>query len=309
MNLQHALKEFDHFKAGGTVNGIYPRRLAATETRRWYQRMIWPFLDLVGCSMPVHLLSPAMFAMWKSYLEVGGASHATIRAHLRAARHFCNCLISWGELAQNPVLPVRYPQKQIKVPKSHAITVIEELRAASTHISTRCGLIVHLLTATGARASEIANLNVSDIEIIEGIGRVTISRGKGEKQRTVFFGKATVDLHQKYLKLRSGFIPWCCDRNHIDQCDRLLWGNHGPLVYNGVYKEFMRAVHVAEVDLKARPLHGCRHSFAKEWLRNNGDIKALQDLLGHSDINTTAIYLQYDEDELAAQYARFSRLG
>lgn len=94
MNLQHALKEFDHFKAGGTVNGIYPRRLAATETRRWYQRMIWPFLDLVGCSMPVHLLSPAMFAMWKSYLEVGGASHATIRAHLRAARHFCNCLIS-----------------------------------------------------------------------------------------------------------------------------------------------------------------------------------------------------------------------
>lgn len=309
MNLQHALGQFDHYKAGGSVNGIHPRRLAATETRQWYQRMLRPLVELVGGSMPVRLLSPAMFALWRHRLEQAGAGDATVRAHLRAARHFCNCLISWGVLDQNPVLPVRYPAKQSRVPKSHALTVIEALRAASLTQTVRCALIVHLLTATGARASEVAALNVADVEIVDGVGRVTISRGKGEKQRLCFFGQATIDIYGRYLTLRAGYIPWCCDRNGIKPSDRLLWGNHGPLAYSGVYDDFMRAVRAADVTLRARPLHGCRHAFAKQWLSAGGDLKALQDLLGHADINTTAIYLGYDDDELAARYRQVARFG
>ena len=185
---------------------------------------------------------------------------------------------------------------------------MKSLRAASTHISRPLRPNRPPVAHSNRRpASEIANLQPrKTLKSPEGIGRVTIV-GEGRKQsRTVFFGKTTVDLHQKYI-LAFWLYPCAATAIISISCDRLLWGKSRAI---GLHKRRLR-IHAScacrrSRSQKHRPPHGCRHSFAKEWFSNNGDIKAFTDLLGHSNINTTAPICNTTRDEMAAQYAFFA---
>jgi len=149
---------------------------------------------------------------------------------------------------------------------------------------------------SGARLSEILNLRLCDIDLLQKVAKV---KGKGGKERLVYFGNKTAQLLRKYLSQRM-----------------LLLGNPSPDDFLFVFKNgnpldgryALRAWHEAQkkAGLKVLPFHGLRHGFARAWLLAGGDGFSLQLLLGHSSSATTERYVTLWSSDLQRLHAKFS---
>lgn len=310
MLLRDAISIFVGHVGTQEVAGV-PGRNREANTIDWYQRMLRPFVAFAesecGPDPPLSAVTAELLNGYKTYCKNVYAV-STTNGHLRAIKAMLNAMVDFGFIEYSPGARVKRIKQQNNAPKGHPTELVMLLREVSLTISARVALVVHLVTITGARASEIANLRWCDLEIHGDRGRATVI-GKGEKERTIFFGQAECELLRRYQSLRTGFVAWYLDW-HPEAADEgyLFWGNSGRMGYAGVRKDFLRCVKAAKVELSAQPLHGCRHGFAKRWLKNGGDLKSLQDALGHSDIKTTAMYLQLTDDDLDEAHEKFAGL-
>lgn len=148
-------------------------------------------------------------------------------------------------------------------------------------------LILTLLYSTGLRVSELVKLETKTIDYQERTIRV---RGKGEKDRLVLFDDATLELIEEYLEKR-GFEN---DLLFVSQKNEMLTSRYIQLMI----KEYAQD---AEIKKKVTP-HVLRHSFATHLLKNGVDIRAIQQLLGHSNLSTTQIYTSVDVHTLKDLY-------
>ena len=150
-----------------------------------------------------------------------------------------------------------------------------------------------MLYGCGLRVSELANLNITDIDIRS---KYVKCYGKGSKERLVPFGEKAKTALKKYLKQREIIVL----ENKLDKNKRLLLKDNGKNItrqdiYNFIKKQ-------GEKIHKHISPHTLRHSFATHLLENGADLRVVQELLGHSDVSTTQLYTHITKKRLKEVY-------
>ncbi len=165
----------------------------------------------------------------------------------------------------------------------------DNLSKCAEVINIRNKVILALLYSSGLRVSELVYLNTDNVDLSERTIRI---RGKGEKDRIVLFDGATKVLIEEYMEKKSDDSPFLFVNRS---------GNHlTPRYIQMMIKDHAKA---AGIKKKVTP-HILRHSFATHLLKNGVDIRAIQQLLGHSNLSTTQIYTSVDMQTLKNVYDR-----
>lgn len=177
---------------------------------------------------------------------------------------------------ENPMKKVTKPKFTRKPVKPFTKTELTKLLEAKQ--STRLKTFQLLLLDTGLRVSELCHLKVEDYD--SNNGRLYVKSGKGDKDRIVYLGKKTQKMLWKLTQ---------------DKQSGWLFGKRNPPDRNNVLKAIKQLA--KPLNIHAHP-HKYRHTFAIQFLRNGGNIKQLQEILGHSDLKTVELYLELAEVDL-----------
>ncbi len=170
---------------------------------------------------------------------------------------------------------------------------VDSSSPTSESLKLRNKLILALLYSSGLRVSELVTLQINHVDFDERTIRI---RGKGEKDRIVLFDDDTKIMLEEFLQKRS------CDSEYLFVNRQ---GNHlTPRYVQMMIKDYAR---VAGIKKKVTP-HILRHSFATHLLKNGVDIRAIQQLLGHSNLSTTQIYTSVDMETLKNVYDKAKQI-
>lgn len=246
---------------------------------------------------------------WAARMRAAGRSANTIALLLSAWRGFYRWLGREGLVAANPVQDVRAPRQARALPRALAV---DEAVCLATHadaadggwLQARDAALVELLYGAGLRVSELVGLDVraSDAALRAGRGWLDLPagqvqvHGKGGKRRTVPLGRQVVAALQRWLAVRDA-VPAAAGA-----AGALFLGQRGTrLTAQAVWQRLRRRSLRANLRAPVHP-HMLRHSFASHLLQSSGDLRAVQELLGHANIGTTQIYTRLDFQHLARAY-------
>jgi integrase/recombinase XerC len=221
-----------------------------------------------------------------------GLSPRSIQRELSSIRAYFNYLIEEGIFETNPANEVSSPKSPQLLPKSLDTDLIQKLLdfKPQTDLEVRDKSIAELFYSSGLRLSELCGLDLESISIKENSCRVI---GKGKKTRDLPIGKKAIQALRDWLIVRKKL-----NRN---DSKALFLNNKGERLSN-------RSVQLRLERLckqRGLPLvnpHMLRHSFASHILESSGDLRAVQEMLGHSDIATTQIYTKLDFQHLSKVY-------
>ncbi|MBI4497536.1 MAG: tyrosine-type recombinase/integrase [Chloroflexi bacterium] len=198
-----------------------------------------------------------------------GWKPATANNRYRGLQSYCKWLVGEGEVKDSPMAKMRPP----KVPERPAPVLTEAEIAklfktcnGASFDDRRDTAIIRLLLDTGLRRAEIANIGLDDLDLDNGTITVV---GKGNRVRTVAFGRKTARDLDRYLRVRA---------QHRDAATPALWlGLHGPMTPNGIYQTVVKRAEQAGIQAYT---HLFRHSFAHMWLSEGGTEGDLMRLAG-----------------------------
>ena len=215
-----------------------------------------------------------------SYLKVEHkVSSATINLVLSIIKHFYNDF-----LKKNIMIDIKLPRKRKKIPV--VLTSLEIKQLLKAIKSQRNKLIVEFIFSTGVRISECVNMKIDDLDFKEYVGKVV--SGKGNKDRLIIISKKWVLDYKKYLEKRNKKI----------NSEYLFCNSTGKkLSVDTIQKFLKKAAKDANIAKRVSP-HVLRHSFATNLLENDVNIRYIQQLLGHANLNTTQIYTKVNTNKL-----------
>jgi integrase/recombinase XerC len=223
-----------------------------------------------------------------------GLSGKSLQRELSAIRSFFNYLVKNNYLQINPARYLRAPKASKTLPKTLDVDQINgllEMHAKST-LETRDLAIFEVFYSCGLRLSELTGLNIEDIDFSEQM--VTIQHGKGHKSRLVPIGKKALSALKKWLPLRLSL------KNNNETA--LFLSQHGKRLSNrSVQSRLSQWCKKTHSPVHIHP-HMLRHSFASHFLESSQNLRAVQELLGHSKISTTQIYTHLDFQHLLHVY-------
>lgn len=223
-----------------------------------------------------------------------GLGGASLQRLLSTLRSFFKYLLIENKVKNNPAKNIQAPKTARKLPSTLDVDSVAHLiEIKGDEVETvRDRAIMELFYSSGLRLSELSLLNVDDGEKCKsGMLRVT---GKGDKQREVPVGAKAI----------SAINDWLVRRAEIaNEGERALFvGKQGKRVHNSVIQKRLKHWALKQgMDMNIFP-HMLRHSFASHMLESSGDLRAVQELLGHADISTTQIYTHLDFQHLAKVY-------
>ena len=277
-------KRISYYLGAKRIDGLSPRTLAN------YKYTLDMFSERVNKS--VSKITADDIRGYISYLsEARGLRETSLQTHISVLRAFFSWLLMEERIKKNPMLKIR----SLKLDKKNArqalsVEELERLRDACKGYREKA--LVEFLVSTGCRLSEVAQLNVADLDFNNRSVTVT---GKGNKERPVLYFSIRARLMlQEYIKERKGgeglFVssktPYLPLKPRAIQ--RII---HGLSVRAGL-------------DARVHP-HLLRHTFATHALNSGMDVTAIQQLLGHENISTTQIYAAMNEDVIRHQYNKY----
>lgn len=238
-------------------------------------------------------LTPAEVRGWVSALHRRGLSGKSIQRALSALRTFFRYLLREKTVTHNPANGVSAPRPTRRLPRT--LTTDQAARLvtldARDPLATRDRALLELLYSSGLRLSELVGLNLSELDLSAGIVRVT---GKGRKVRDVPVGAKARDALQRWLTLRASWTGPDETAVFVTPQGRRLGGR-------AVQARLQEWAKRQEMGVPVHP-HMLRHSFASHVLESSGDLRAVQEMLGHANISTTQIYTHLDFQHLAGVY-------
>ncbi len=220
-----------------------------------------------------------------------GVSSKSLQRELSAIRSFYNYQLRKHLLDSNPALHIRGPKQKRKLPKVLDVDQLSGMLDSppDSPLEIRDLAMFELFYSSGLRLSELAALNIDDIDLSEHSLRVRY--GKGGKQRDLPVGSKAVSAINKWLAYRPGMTE-----------DALFTSNKGNrLTQRSIQLRLDRWCIKKGIPEHVHP-HMLRHSFASHLLESSQDIRAVQELLGHSNISTTQIYTHLDFQHLSEVY-------
>lgn len=267
-----------------------------------YKRDLSVFLDFLtehqGSSASIKMLSQLKTTDFRSYLankKSKGLSATSLARSISTVRNFYRFL-EINSISHNPVINnIRSPKRPHSIPKPikpdeaiAAVTLSAE-NQAEEWVGLRDSAVFTLLYGCGLRISEALGLNRNVLPIESSL---TIT-GKGSKQRMV----PILPIVKKSIESYDSSIPF-----NLKSTDPLFIGVRGKRLDPGIIQKKMRSLRSAlGLPATATP-HSLRHSFATHLLSNGGDLRSIQELLGHASLSTTQQYIEVDSDKMIAVY-------
>ena len=257
-----------------------------------YERDLRVYFGLLGGRDPA-AVTPHDIRRFVATLHGRGLAGRTLARMLSAWRGFCRHLTRHHGVPHNPCLDIRAPRSARRLP--HALSPDEATQLVAIDddrdLAVRDRAIFELFYSSGLRLSELVGLAPADVDMTDATVRVT---GKGNKTRIVPVGRHALDALRAWLAVRAR-IPGVAD-------DALF-------VTRGAARLSPRAVQARVktwaarqgLTVNAHP-HVLRHSFASHVLQSSGDLRAVQEMLGHASISTTQVYTHLDHQYLAKVY-------
>ena len=219
-----------------------------------------------------------------------GLSATSLQRRLSAYRSYYQWLLKHGRIEANPAASVRAPKAPRKLPQvldtDEAVKLVELSTDAALGLRDRA--LLELFYSSGLRLSELCNLRWRDLDLDGGL--VTVL-GKGNKQRSVPVGSHA----------REALRAWRAETGAANDAP-VFPGRHGAPISSRAVQIRIKQLGVRQGLVKHGHPHMLRHSFASHVLESSGDLRGVQELLGHADIATTQIYTHLDFQHLAKVY-------
>jgi len=229
-----------------------------------------------------------------SWRHRNGLSGRSLQRELSALRSFYNYLLREYRVKLNPADGVAAPKSPRKLPKTLDVDQVKHLldqEAGDDPLVIRDQAIMELFYSSGLRLAELVGMNLQDIDLKDGTAVVT---GKGNKTRIVPVGGHARRAIESWLKLRG---EWTKEGETA-----LFISQRGERIGARSVQQRLRAWAIKCGLPEHLHPHKLRHSFASHLLESSGDLRAVQELLGHADISTTQIYTHLDFQHLAKVY-------
>ena len=257
----------------------------------------------LAASTTLQHVTPAHIRRWVGQMRTHGRSPRGIALILSGWRSFYRWLGMQGHVSSNPVQDVRGPKAPQPLPK--ALGVDDAVQLADHHTETdppawqaRDQVLVELLYGSGLRLGELLGLDVEASPTAQGWldldDAVAHVLGKGSKRRSVPIGSAAIAAVRAWLPHRAQCVKG-------DETALLLGPKGLRLSPNQARLRLRRRAAMAGLSTSVHP-HMLRHSFASHILQSSGDLRAVQELLGHANISTTQRYTRLDFQHLAQTY-------
>ena len=229
------------------------------------------------------------------YLKDLNKKPSTISRHLASIRLFYQYLLKNKKVDCDPTLGIQSPKIDKKAPSiltSDEVTLLLEQPKNVDLKGIRDKAMLEFAYATGMRVTELISLNVDDVNFNDG----TVNCRARVKTRTIPLGKISLNALKEYVdNVRHILIK--------DEGEQALFVNiNGKrLTRQGVWKIIKYYKEQAHITKEITP-HVLRHSFATHLLQNGADLKSIQSMLGHSDISSTQVYMQFQDESLKNIY-------
>jgi len=225
-------------------------------------------------------------------------SKATIARKLATLRSFYKFLVKRNKINSNPVVGIRTPKQEKRLPKFleyEEVKRLLETPPADSWLGARDRAIMETLYSTGMRVSELVALNLDDIDFL---GEVVHIRGKGKKERICPISSSVLQIIQHYMEFRNKRAQ----HNGNFDSKVLFVNKHGKrLSTRSVRRKMDKYLKMAGLDPAISP-HTLRHSFATHMLNRGADLRSVQELLGHQSLSTTQIYTHLTTKKLRDVY-------
>lgn len=222
-----------------------------------------------------------------------GLGGKSLQRLLSALRSFYRWMLREGIAQNNPAKAVRAPKSPRHLPATLDVDTIGQLLdiPTDTPLAVRDKAIMELFYSSGLRLSELAGLHWQQLDLPSGMVTVT---GKGNRSRMVPVGRIAIDALLEWRKVRGQYAA--LEEPHVFVSQR---GN--PIAVRTIQARIRHWAQHQGMPQNVYP-HLLRHSFASHILESSGDLRGVQELLGHADISTTQIYTHLDFQHLAKVY-------
>jgi integrase/recombinase XerC len=226
-----------------------------------------------------------------STLHRQGKQGKSIQRSLSAIRSFYNYLARQGTIRYNPANGIPAPRQVQRLPKTLDADQVETYLKiqGESPLDIRDQAMAELFYSSGLRLSELADLNLGDVDLA---GQLVTVTGKGQKTRTLPVGRLALQAIRAWLAVRP----------EIEGEPAMFTSTRGARIsVRNIQARLRKRGRETSMHQEVHP-HMLRHSFASHMLESSGDLRAVQELLGHANISTTQIYTHLDFQHLAKVY-------
>ena len=231
------------------------------------------------------------------YLDKENITTSSIARKLTTIKNFYTYLEKTGVTTYNITEGIERPKLRKKLPEVLTIEEVDKLLDINlnTAFDYRNKAMLELLYGTGLRISELLDLKLSDIDFENCIVRCM---GKGSKERIVPIGEYVIFYLNTYLEYRKVLLK-------NKKSDYLFLNSRGSRLSRFSFFKILKQLLITKGIKKNISPHSLRHSFATHILEGGGDLRSIQELLGHSDISTTKIYTHISNKQIKDDYEHF----
>ncbi len=247
------------------------------------------FLDYIG-KTPIKKVDYQLLRRYLAHLRTQNLKPRSLSRKLSSLRSFFKYLFREGYIKESPAVLLMSPKLDKPLPKfltESEMTAFIEAPKGRGEYAKRDRAILETLYSTGIRVTELTGLNMSDVDLIGNIAKVS---GKGKKERLVPIGRKATEAIKDYLDCRAS-TP-----------QALFLNKHGTrLSDRSVRNITTKYIRRTSVNREISP-HVLRHSFATHLLNRGADLRSVQELLGHVNLSTTQVYTHVTTDKLKKVY-------
>ena len=270
----------------------------SSNTLESYQRDIYQFKDYIDKNKIDYIkIEGSQIVEYLDYLAKINKKPSTISRHLASIRLFYQYLLRDKNVKEDPTKGIQSPKIEKKAPSvlsSQEVSLLLEQPSGEDLKSLRDKAMLEVAYATGMRVTEIISLNIENVDLNAG----SVTCKNENKQRIIPLGKLSLKALNEYItKARPNLIR--------DEKEQALFVNINGrrLTRQGFWKIIKFYKEQAHISKDITP-HVLRHSFATHLLQNGADLKSIQAMLGHSDISSTQVYMQFQDDNLKNVYQK-----
>ena len=257
-----------------------------------YERDVNRFLKyLTEKKIDPNDISTSIITGWIIFLRKSGLGNRSIKRNISSLRNFYKFLFKSGAIESNYFESVQSPKINETLPKALTPEDVEKLLSfePKTFSDARDKAFLELLYSSGLRVSEAVNVNIASFESDLNFVKVL---GKGNKERMLPVGKYAKDAILRWLEIRN---------ENINSTDALFTNKYGKRISVRAMQQRIYKISIAQGMSPVSP-HMLRHSFATHILESSGDLRSIQEMLGHSSLSTTQIYTKLNFQQLAKIY-------
>ena len=285
------LEAFAYFIRKCRVKNLSP------QTIKTYDDKLKRFIEFVGEDTPISNISSDLIDEYILELredeDINDVTIATLLRHLRAFIYYCQ------ECGYVEHFKIHIPKAEKKLKETYTTEELERLLAKPD--VNRCNFtefktwtFENYLIATGNRLSTALSIKIGDIDFDNGV--IRMSKTKNRKQQIIPLSNSLALVLKEYLEIRGGNAD-----------DYLFCNNYGEKACERTYQQLVQRYNTKR-NVNKSSIHCFRHTFAKHWILNQGDLARLKTILGHSSIAVTNEYLQMFGQDLQMDFERFNPL-